>query len=90
MFQMYSIFDKKGILYGNPFYCRTISEASRAVAMGLEDGKAIFARFPADFALYLLGTFDPATGFVTPTHQGGPEFCLEIAALVAPKEGGAP
>lgn len=89
MFQMYSIFDKKGLIYSNPFYCRHISEATRSVQIGLEDGKAMFARFPADFALYLVGTFDPESGSVMPTAQGGPQFALEVAALVTPKEGGA-
>lgn len=89
MFQMYSIFDKKGLIYGQPFYCRHVAEATRSVQIGIQDGKAMFARFPADYALYLVGTFDPDSGSVTPTHQGGPQFCIEVASLVDEKGGAA-
>lgn len=88
MFQLYSIFDKKGVIYSNPFYCRNISEALRAVSIGLQEGKSMFAHFPADYALYVLGTFDPLTGFVTPTATGAPQFCEELANIVQPSKVG--
>lgn len=82
MFQMYTIYDKKAAIHSNPFYVRHVSEALRNVEIGLQDGKAMFARFPADFALYLVGTFNPETGVVMPTATGIPQFSSELTPLV--------
>lgn len=88
MYQLYSIFDKKGAIFSNPFYCRNVSEALRTLSIGMSEGKAMFALFPGDFALYLLGTFDPLSGFIMPTVSGQPQFSEELANLVLPPKGG--
>lgn len=83
MIQLYSLFDKKAGSYSKPFFVAHIAEAMRSVQMALEDGKSMFAKFPADYALYLMGTFDESTGFLTPPASGMPQFSIEVISLVS-------
>lgn len=82
MFQLYSIFDKKSSSFGPIQVCKHVADATRAVAVTLEDRNNNLSRWPADYALYLVGTFDPATGGIFPSHSGMPEFTIEVGALV--------
>lgn len=82
MIQLYSLFDKKASCFSRPFFVAHVAEATRSVQIGLESKDVMFAKYPADFALYLMGTFDEATGFLTPPASGMPQFTIEIAALV--------
>lgn len=82
MSQIFSLFDKKSVSFSNPFFSPSIAEATRAVQMACRDGKAMFANYPADYALYLVAHWDHTTGALTPTSHGGPQLVLEVAALV--------
>lgn len=87
--QIYSIFDKKAVSFGQPWPAPSIAEATRSVQVVASEGKAMIAKFPADFALYQVGHWDQTTGCITPTSHGGPQLVLEVAALVQPQaEGG--
>lgn len=87
MLQIYSIFDKKTSSYEKPFFCAMVQEAIQAIQYSLEEKKAYFSKYPADFALYQIGTFDVVTGQVLPTATVGPQFVIEVAALLrAPVE----
>jgi len=77
-----SIFDKKAVSFDKAFFASSIAEATRFVTIACEEGKAVFAKFPADFALYLVAHWDHNTGLMTPTSHGGPQLILEVAALV--------
>lgn len=84
MLQMYSIRDTKTGAFERPFFVRHVQEAIRSVEQAFqarEDQQPWFCKYPADFALYLIGTFDPDTGFVFPTAEKGPQHTIEIAAL---------
>jgi len=82
MSSMFSLFDKKAVSFSTPFFSPSIAEATRAVQMAAREGKAMFATYPADFALYLVSHWDHSTGLMTPTSHGGPQLVLEVAALV--------
>lgn len=82
MSQFFSLFDKKAVSFSTPFFMPSIPEACRAVAQAGKDGKAMFAQYPADFALYLISHWDHKTGCMTPTSHGGPLLVEEVANLV--------
>lgn len=71
---MYSLLDVKVGSYGTPFFMAHDQQAIRAVRELAEQRDNQVARYPADFALYNMGTFDDATGLVThgdyPKHLG--------------------
>lgn len=85
MLQLYTIFDKKASVYSAPQFYKHVAEATRAIQMHLEEGKGTLARFPADHALYLVGSFDESSGLLYPTAEAGPQFTIEIAELVPQK-----
>lgn len=90
MVQMYSIFDKKGGVYSKPFFCLHVADATRAIQSGfsLPEGQGPwYAKYPADFALYFVGTFDESNGMYMPTSEGVPVWVIEVVSL-APQKGG--
>lgn len=91
MLQMYSIYDKKTQSFTPPQFYKHVAEATRSVQMSLEtkDGQnSLLSRYPGDYALYLIGTFDPKTGGIMPPETINPQHTLEIQALLPAKEGG--
>lgn len=95
MLQMYSIRDSKGASFDKPFFTKHVAEATRAVQSAFEmpeNQQPWFCKYPADFALFFIGTFDPATGQIMPTSDMAPVWVIEVASLVPAKDmpGGAP
>lgn len=85
MLQAYSIFDKKAASFDRPFFCKHVADATRSVQAALESPKEQqpwFAKYPADFALYFVGTFDPTTGQWMPPSNGAASYTIEVASLV--------
>lgn len=81
-----AIFDKKTSGFGTPQAYKHVQEAIRAVQGMLESGKAgDYGRYPGDFALYQVGSFDQMTGQFSKTADGGPSFVIELSALVVPE-----
>lgn len=90
MLQMYSIFDKKAAVYEKPFFVKHVAEATRALQASLEmpaGDRPWFAKYPAEFSLYYVGSFDPTNGMYMPTSEGVPVWVIEVASLV-PQPGG--
>lgn len=85
MLQMYSIYDKKALFFERPFFVKHVAEALRMVQMALREGKSQQALYPADYALYLVGTFHPEGGTVISPALGEPQFTMELAALLTPE-----
>lgn len=85
--QIYSIFDKKVGAYKPPFHAVHVAEATRSMQMVLEDSKSLLAKFPGDYALYLLGTMDTANGSIFAPATGTPSFVIEVSQLL-PQPGG--
>lgn len=83
MLYMYSIYDKKSQSFSQPMFYKHVAEATRSVQMTLETKEANHLnRFPGDYALYLIGTFDPATGGIMPPETITPQHTLEVQALM--------
>lgn len=83
MFQMYSIRDSKSGAFERPFFAKHVAEATRNVQLFLENSKDHqVARFPEDFSLWQVGSFDPSNGGLMPTHSGAPQWVIELAVLV--------
>lgn len=82
---MFSIYDKKAMTYGNPFYFKHIGEAIRFVQDQLSNKESGLSRHPQDFSIYSLGTLDIVSGEVIGTFP--PVFVEEVLKLV--EKGGA-
>lgn len=76
--QLYSIFDKKSISYGRPFFAKNLAEANRSLHMSMARDDSPEAKFPEDYSLNLVGHFDETTGVI---KSDGPVFTIELLAI---------
>lgn len=70
--KIYSIRDAKAEIFNAPFYKNTHGEAERDFSMLVNEEKSKINKFPEDYDLYHLGSFDDQTGKAewndTPQH----------------------
>lgn len=64
--KLFSVYDSKGESYSAPFSERTHETARRAFMVAVRDKETPVGRFPDDFALFVVGSFDENTGVITP------------------------
>jgi hypothetical protein len=64
--QVYSIRDAKGEVYNTPFFQKTHGEAERNFRELVSDPKSMVSKYPEDFDLYHLGTYDDQSGLIKP------------------------
>lgn len=84
MLQLYSIFDKKGVMYEKPFFVKHVAEATRAVQSAFnlpKEQQPWYCAYPGDYALYLVASFSQDTGVITVPAEQMPQFTIEIASL---------
>jgi hypothetical protein len=62
--QMFTVYDEKSEAYLQPFFLDTTGQALRAISDCLIDDNHQFARHPADYTLFQLGTYDDSTGVI--------------------------
>lgn len=62
----YSLYDRKTLVYHNPFFALTDSAASRIVADIVGDQNTSVGRHPGDYVLYRVGTYDDGLGLMLP------------------------
>lgn len=62
----YSLYDRKTLVYHNPFFALTDSAASRIVADIVGDPNTSVGRHPNDYVLYRIGTYDDGLGLMLP------------------------
>lgn len=79
---VYAVRDKKMGEYGPPVAVNHEIEAERWFE-GLVNGDGVVGRFPGDFALYLIGEYDPVSGAMIPK---APVFHIDGASLVRYEE----
>ena len=77
---IYSIRDMKAEAFNLPFYSDNHGTALRQLTMQLERDENMSA-FAVDFALYCVGTFDQATGRLTPRDPEHVVDCVELISL---------
>lgn len=58
----YSVFDTKALIYHLPFFQPTDGAAIRMLADLVNDSNTQMGRYPADFVLYCVGTYDGNVG----------------------------
>lgn len=71
---VYAVFDIKSSVFANPFICVNDQVAIRNFNYAAQDENSDLFRYPNDFLLYHLGTYDDATGIIDP---------LAIPAVIA-------
>lgn len=62
LLQAFSIFDAKSGAFSAPFFAFNAAVAQRNVAAGVREGDSLLSRFPEDYQLYHVGSFDDGTG----------------------------
>jgi hypothetical protein len=76
---LYTIYDKKSELYAPPFVELTDGTAIRAISDMLQNPQAQFAKFPEDYTLVRVGSYDELTG--TPSGDLPPITVMEITDI---------
>lgn len=66
MTNVYTVLDIKAECYLMPFYSRSDAEAVRLILGTCEDPKTQLAKYPLDFKLVKIGTFEQDTGVLCP------------------------
>jgi len=80
--KIFSVLDIKTGAYMQPFFSATIGSAIRSVSDAAMDPQSMLGRHREDFQLYLMGTFDDATGRITPEEHITPlGSLLEMAPI---------
>lgn len=62
MKKIYSVYDKKGCFYSNPFVVDNAIQAVRSFQQAIGDKNTQLAQYPEDFSLFYFGTFDEDKG----------------------------
>jgi hypothetical protein len=78
--KIFSLFDEKAQTYNTPQYLAHEGEALRMLLTTLDDNKSMVSKFPEDFSLYCLGTFDDNSGKFEGYNE--PQLIKRISDLV--------
>lgn len=62
MMRVFATFDVKAASYGRPMFLSTAGLATRMFVEACADPKSELAKYPADYSLFEIGSYDPATG----------------------------
>ncbi len=79
--RMFSIYDIKTEIYHPPLFSLTVGAALRTFVGVFNSDDFEFGRFPDDFRIFELGTFDDVTGLLSPVST--PTFVAEGRELVS-------
>lgn len=60
------VFDKAVECYMQPIFVRHVGEAIRGFTDEVNSKDSPMNRHPSDYVLYLIGTYDAASGWITP------------------------
>lgn len=80
MLKIFSIYDKKAELYGNPFYFHNEPVALRNFGIICNDPQYPFQKFPDDYAIYCIGLFEETNAQIEGTEK--PEKLVEVISLM--------
>lgn len=64
---VYALFDTKAAFFGLPFFSQSHGEAMRVCIDAAQDMRSTIARYPSDFILHHIGTYDNTVGLMTPS-----------------------
>lgn len=81
IYRLYSIYDNVSLSYGPPSIEVSDAAASRMHRTVINNPQAgLLYRFPSDYDLYYLGTYDNDTGYVVP--QVPPQLVVKGGAVI--------
>lgn len=81
--QIFAVKDKQVDAFLQPFFSPTTGSALRSIMEVVNDPGHTFSKHAADYVLYVLGTFDDATGIIDPIAL--PEPIVNLSDLVKPE-----
>lgn len=76
----YSVYDRKALIYMQPFYALTDGAALRIVADAANDAQSALGRHPADYVLFCVGEYDDQKGLLSALAPL--EHVIDVQALV--------
>jgi hypothetical protein len=82
--KIYAILDDKVGAFMQPFYAMQNGQAIRSLKDALADRNNTICRYPADFTLYHLATFDDTSGEMLPEEK--PVFIARASDLIETPE----
>ncbi|AXH74087.1 MAG: nonstructural protein [Microviridae sp.] len=67
---VYTVYDSKALVYGNPFYSVNDQVALRDFSQAAGDPGSLISKAPVDYTLFKIGSYDDTTGLfdVLPVH----------------------
>jgi len=84
---IFAVYDLKTTLFSNPFFSVNANTAIRSFGAAANDPNTEICRFPSDFILYELGSFDDATGiFQIHTDRIYLGNAIQYQEVIIPKE----
>lgn len=78
----FSIRDQKAEIFNTPFFQKTHGEAERSFRELVQDPKSMVHKYPDDYDLYYLGTYNDQNGLISPVDT--PQHVLKAAMVNAP------
>lgn len=78
--KIYSVYDKKSMVYHPGQYCHNDGHAMRFFAMQFQNPDTVMGKYPEDFDIYRIGEFDDATGLLSSDQNV--EFVVNVKALL--------
>lgn len=67
--KIFAVWDNKAEAFMQPFFSDTVGLALRAFQNNIENPESIMNKYPNDFCLYEIGTFDEASGIIENHEQ---------------------
>lgn len=65
LLKIFSIRDDKAGYFNTPFFQRTTGEAERSLQQLVSDKNTLPGKYPEDYSLYEIGSYDDQTGLIT-------------------------
>lgn len=78
--KIFSVFDEKACIFGQPFFLPHNGVALRSFSDLVQDNQTNVCRHPEDFKLYCLGSYDDNSGGLISVAQ--PEFLANATDFV--------
>lgn len=69
MTKIFAVYDNKAEAFMQPFFAETVGLALRAFQQNTENPDSVLYKYPNDFVLYEIGTFDDITGSLNNYEQ---------------------
>lgn len=81
---IYSVRDEKMQNYLSPFVSDGVVPALRSLTLAVNNPDSMFSKFPEDYSLYEIGSFDSATGRLS-SHDI-PDHVASLTSLIKHKD----